>query len=67
MTQENLDAAFENHTAGSQGFCEYVETHCSGLGLSREEIERICEVAPNSSAFMRVWEDSAWWTDEANA
>jgi hypothetical protein len=66
-TMEKLEEAFETFTAGSQGFCEHVATHCDGFGLSVGEVARICRVASNSSAFLRVWQDSAWWTDEKNA
>jgi hypothetical protein len=67
MTNENLEHAFDTFTPGSTGFCNYVATHCDGLGLSVTEIERICAVAPNVSAFLRVWQDSDFWTDENNA
>lgn len=67
MTIENLETAFEEYTPGSQGFCAHVATHCDGLKLSRAEVERICKVAPNAASFMRVWQDSDFWTDENNA
>ena len=63
MSIVKLEEAFETFTAGSQGFCKHVATQCDGLGLSVREVARICAVAPNASAFLRVWSDSEWWTD----
>ena len=65
--QNHIEIAFDVYTVGSQGFCNYIQTHCCGMGLSRTEIERICGVASNSSSFLRVWNDLDWWTDENNA
>ncbi len=65
-TLEHVEHAFENFRAGSQGFCAYIETN-TGLDMTREEIERICTVAPNASKFMSVWRDADWWTDDNNA
>lgn len=60
-----IKEAFEQFRAGSQGFCQHIETH-AGLEISRDEIERICTVAPNASEFMQVWQDDDWWTDDNN-
>ena len=60
---EATEAAYEEFSVGSQGFCQYIATH-SGLDMSHDEIERIANVAPNSSAFLRIWQDQTWWVDE---
>ena len=63
MTDEVIETAYKKFNTGSQGFCKYIATY-SGMDISRDEIERIADVAPNSSAFLRIWSDSTWWVDE---
>jgi len=58
-----IENAYENFNAGSQEFCQSIEKH-GGVELSRSEIKRIASVAPNASAFMRVWGDKNWWLDQ---
>ena len=64
MTDIAIETAYENFSEGSQGFCQYIATY-SGMDISHDEIERIANVAPNSSAFLRIWQDQTWWEDVA--
>ena len=61
-----LEEIYNTFSVGSEGFIRAVETH-RGLEISREEIERIAEVAPTADDFMNVYENSDAWTDANNA
>ena len=61
-----LSEIYAEYTAGSQGFCIAVETHC-GLDISRDEIERIGDQSETASDFMDTWENDDSWTDENNS
>lgn len=60
-----LSQIFDTYTAGSQGFCEAVQTHC-GFNASLTEIERIADLADTAEEFQRVWENDDSWTDANN-
>ena len=63
MSDIAIETAYEEFNAGSQGFCKFIATY-SGMDISHSEIERIADVAPNSSAFLSIWSDQTWWQDE---
>jgi hypothetical protein len=58
-----IEEAYEKNRDGSKGFCKYIAAQ-GGVELSRSEIKRIASVAPNASAFMRVWGEEIWWLDQ---
>jgi hypothetical protein len=59
-----LHEIYDEYDPGSEGFCRAVETHC-GYQMTREEIERIGDVAKTPEEFDRIWEDHGWWCDSA--
>jgi hypothetical protein len=65
MTNNHLNAAYEQFTIGSNGFCSHIETHC-GFGISTDEIKRIAEDATTADEFVTIWESSDYWTDANN-
>jgi len=60
---EIIETAYEKFSAGSQRFCRFIESN-SGMGITCAEVERIANIAPNSSAFLRIWNDENWWMGE---
>ena len=60
-----LNEIYNEYTAGSNGFCKAVQTHC-GLDVSNDEIERIASKAASAEQFMNIWENEDWWTDANN-
>lgn len=63
-TDSKLTEAYEEFTAGSQGFVKFVETHC-GYDSSAEVIEAIADVAKTAEEFDRIWHNPT--TAEYNA
>jgi hypothetical protein len=60
----DLQEIYEEFTAGSQGFVKAVQTW-AGIDASNEEIERISSCAKSADEFYSIWENEAWWKDEA--
>lgn len=60
-----INEIYNEYNVGSAGFIAAVQTHC-GLGISDEEIERIAARAKSGAEFMKIWENTDWWTDANN-
>ena len=51
---------------GSPGFIEALETHQGGFQITRTEAARLCIHSTTPAEFTEQWQDTTWWTDEAN-
>ena len=43
-----------------------IENWTAQFDISNEEAERICAVVETEEEFVKVWENSDWWTDANN-